>query len=88
MNPQPDTPSPEPEPARPTPWWRVGMVWMVIGGPAIVVVAAISTAMIAYRGADEVLQAPPEVAQKQAARPDSDSPAMHARNHAATAVDN
>ena len=28
-------------------WWRVGMVWLVLGGPAVVVVAAIGTAVIA-----------------------------------------
>ncbi len=38
-----------------TPWYRVGMVWLVLGGPAVVVVAAIVTAVIAYRGADPVV---------------------------------
>jgi uncharacterized protein len=42
------------------PWWRVGMVWLVLGGPAVVVVAAIATAVIAYRGADPVLDRTPE----------------------------
>ncbi|NWG74270.1 MAG: nitrogen fixation protein FixH, partial [Rubrivivax sp.] len=37
------------------PWWRVGMVWLVIGGPLAVVVAGIVTAVIAIRGADPVL---------------------------------
>ncbi len=26
-------------------WWRNGYVWMVLGGPAVVVVAAIATAI-------------------------------------------
>lgn len=37
------------------PWWRYGMVWLVISGPAVVVVAGIVTAVIAVRGADPVL---------------------------------
>ncbi|MEF7613872.1 hypothetical protein V4F39_08115 [Aquincola sp. MAHUQ-54] len=37
------------------PWWRVPMVWLVIGGPAVVVVAGIATAVIALRGADVVI---------------------------------
>lgn len=67
------------------PWWREGMVWLVIGGPAVVVVAGITTAVIAYQGADEVLQVPPEARQVNA-RPTAETPAMQARNHAATAA--
>jgi hypothetical protein len=67
------------------PWWRFKMLWLVVGGPAIVVVAAIGTAVIAFRGADPVVQMP---AGSQAADADglSTAPAMHARNHAATAA--
>ena len=54
------------------PWWRHGMVWMVIGGPAVVVVAGIVTAVIAARGADPVLDTR------------TATPAVEARNHAAT----
>ena len=67
------------------PWWRFRMLWLVVGGPAIVVVAAIGTAVIAFRGADPVVQMP---AASRAADADefSTAPAMHARNHAATAA--
>ncbi len=41
------------EPA--TPWWRVGMVWLVLGGPLAVVVAACVTAAIAWHDADPVI---------------------------------
>ena len=42
MNP-PDSFTPERnDPAQP--WWRVGMVWLVIGGPLVVVVASLITA--------------------------------------------
>jgi hypothetical protein len=67
------------------PWWRVGMVWLVLGGPAVVVVASLVTAVVAYRGADEVLVNTPS-ARILPVRPTSETPAMTARNHAATAA--
>ena len=66
-------------------WWRVGMVWLVLGGPAVVVVAAIGTAVLAYRGADEVLVETPS-ARHAPVQPTSQTPAVTARNHAATAA--
>ena len=72
-------------PPAPTAWWRVGMVWLVVGGPAVVVVAAIGTAVVAYRGADEVLVETPS-ARHAPVRPTSQTPALTARNHAATAA--
>lgn len=59
------------------PWWRHGMVWLVISGPLIVVIAGISTAVIAIRGADPIVSA--AGAERPQARP-----AVQARNHAAT----
>jgi uncharacterized protein len=67
------------------PWWRVGMVWLVLGGPAVVVVASIVTAVVAYRGADEVLVESPS-ARHAPVQPTSMTPAHQARNHAATAA--
>ncbi|MBP6903134.1 MAG: hypothetical protein KBC73_23790 [Burkholderiaceae bacterium] len=61
------------------------MVWLVLGGPAAVVVAGVATAVIAYHGADEVLLAPPAVRERMA-EPGADTPAVQARNHAATAA--
>ena len=72
-------------PPPPVAWWRVGMVWLVVGGPAVVVVAAIGTAVVAYRGADEVLVDTPS-ARHAPVRPTSQTPALTARNHAATAA--
>ena len=69
-------------PASPA-WWRVGMVWLVLGGPAVVVVAAIGTAVVAYRGADPVLTDAP-TAQQAVKTLGPQTPAMQARNHAAT----
>ena len=65
------------------PWWRIGIVWLVIGGPLAVVVASLVTAAIAVHGAEEVLTRPPTpvtLSSSDAAR----LPAMQGRNHAAT----
>ena len=64
------------------PWWRVGMVWLVIGGPLAVVVAALFTAVLAVRGADPVIGGEGgDRVPSTAAGPLA--PAMQARNHAA-----
>jgi hypothetical protein len=72
--------------AQTTPWWRIGMVWLVIGGPAVVVVAAIGTAVIAVRGADIVLTDLPAAMTPGHTSPSAATPAHQARNHAATAA--
>lgn len=56
------------------PWWRVKTMWLVLGGPAAVVVAGVVTTVIAVGGADPVVSA-------RSAGPDT--PAVQARNHAA-----
>lgn len=66
-------PSPRMEPI---PWFRLPIVWMVIGGPAVVVVASFITLALAILNPDPVISAPP--AGK------SDLPAVQGRNHAAT----
>lgn len=63
-----------------TPWWRVGMVWLVLAGPAAVVLAGVVTIKIALTHVDPVLQVPAAVADSSG----SMSPALKARNHAAT----
>ena len=60
------------------PWWRVGMVWLVVVGPALVVVASLVTFAIAVRGGDTPLR---EAASAQA---DTLTPATQAGNHAVT----
>lgn len=66
-------------------WWRYPMLWLVVGGPAVVVVASLLTAVIAVRGADPVLSRddPASVSDPKVGA-DSLTPAMQARNHAAT----
>ncbi len=38
-----------------TPWWKVRLMWLVVGGPLTVVIAATVTAVVAIRGQDPVL---------------------------------
>lgn len=59
------------------PWWRLPIVWMVIGGPAAVVVAGFATLAIAITHPDPVLSATP-------AHSKAELPAVQGRNHAAT----
>ncbi|MFO1340339.1 MAG: nitrogen fixation protein FixH [Burkholderiaceae bacterium] len=75
------------DPATPSPaWWRVPMVWLVIGGPLTVVVASLVTAGIAAHGADPVLTVEERGGvSERASNPDALTPALQARNHAATA---
>lgn len=37
------------------PWWRIRMVWLVIGGPAAVVVAGVATIVLAVHEHDKPL---------------------------------
>jgi hypothetical protein len=58
-------------------WWRMPEMWMVIGGPLVVVLAGVATLVIAARGADRPLL-------EKTTQAKADSPAVQARNHAAT----
>lgn len=85
MNPRQNTPEP------PLPWWRVKMVWLVLSGPASVVVASLVTAVVAWRHIDPVITNTPQGQLRAAddmptpASPkDALAPAMKARNHAAS----
>lgn len=60
-----------------TPWWRVPFVWMVVGGPAAVVVAGFATLAIAIANPD------PVISVKSTGKA-ADLPAVQGRNHAAT----
>jgi hypothetical protein len=71
------------------PWWKHGHVWLVIAGPAAVVVASIATAVIAIRGSDPVVEADYyrrgiEINKSLAAGDRAKLPALQGRNHAAT----
>ncbi|NMM15359.1 MAG: nitrogen fixation protein FixH [Rhodoferax sp.] len=74
------------------PWWKFGHVWMVFGGPAIVVVASFITLYLAVTRPDPVVsedyyQKGIDINQTlDAANAASLAPALQARNHAATGV--
>lgn len=59
-----------------SPWWRHGMVWLILGGPAAVVLASVATLMIALAHPDPVLPVNTGA--------DAQQPAVQARNHAAS----
>jgi hypothetical protein len=80
------------------PWWQERMMWLVVGGPAVVVVASFVTLALAIARPDPVMQTPRPVSAEdeapgtQGERPigqmnvggASLEPAVRARNHAAT----
>ncbi|MBW8720923.1 MAG: nitrogen fixation protein FixH [Polaromonas sp.] len=71
------------------PWWRHGHVWLVISGPAVVVVAGLITAFLAIRYPDAVIggQEPARTPHAKAPLQPGDralAPALEGRNHAAT----
>lgn len=79
--------SPRPTPASPPgadhppaapAWWRERFMWLVLGGPALVVVAGLATVVIATRGADVL------VPSRSALQDPRATPAVQGRNHAAT----
>jgi hypothetical protein len=79
MSSQTSTSSKPIDPSLQPPWWRLPIVWMVIAGPAIVVVAAIGTAVVAVRNVDPVL----DTSKDQPNLTRAEVPAMQGRNHAA-----
>lgn len=64
----------------PRPWWRFKMMWLVVGGPLVVVAASFVTLTLALKNPDPVIQTAEHVSADQAAN----APAMQGRNHAAT----
>jgi len=58
-------------------WWRLPIVWLVIAGPAIVVVASFVTLALAILNPDPVIEA-------AAPSTRAEVPAVQARNHAAS----
>lgn len=83
MQPSPSTPA--------APWWKFGHVWLVIAGPAVVVVASVITFYLAASGMDTLVDEDYyrkgiEINKTLAENPSSLAPANQARNHAATGV--
>lgn len=87
--------TPSTDQQKPLAWWRVPHMWLVVGGPLVVVVAAIITAVIAVKGADPVLNKEDYERDLKAATENLEGkakvdalitlqPASQARNHAAS----
>ena len=74
------------------PWWKFGHMWMVVGGPAVVVVASFFTIYLAITRPDPVIsedyyQQGIQINQQLDAQAAASlAPAIKARNHAATGV--
>lgn len=81
------------DPRQPTAWWREPYVWLVIGGPLVVVAAAVVTIVIAVKNPDPVLDSKQITLSKLLEMADAEKaanerlanlqPAMVGRNHAA-----
>lgn len=70
-------------------WWKHGYVWMILAGPAVVVVAGIATFVIAVRTPDPVVATDYyrrgiELNKTLRAHEKATLPAVQGRNHAAT----
>jgi uncharacterized protein len=75
------------------PWWKYGHVWLVISGPAVVIVASFITLYLAVTRPDPVVDVDYyrkglELNRTLADNFTSLAPAVQARNHAATGVKN
>jgi hypothetical protein len=74
------------------PWWTYGHLWLVIGGPAVVVVASFVTLYLAITRNDPVVEEDyyrkgVEINKTLSDNPaTSMAPALQGRNHAATGV--
>jgi hypothetical protein len=72
-------------------WWNYGHVWLVVAGPAVVVVASFVTLYIAVTRPDPVIsedyyQQGIEINKTLNDHASNLAPALQARNHAATGV--
>jgi len=76
---------PSPAVQTPAPWWKFGHVWLIVSGPAIVVLAGLFTFWLAVSRPDPVYS---DADKAKAMQPVEQSPALapavQARNHAAT----
>lgn len=73
------------------PWWKYGYVWLVISGPAVVVVAGFYTLWLAISSPNQVLtegadRRKAEITQKAENKEVILTPALKGRNHAATPI--
>jgi hypothetical protein len=72
-------------------WWRYGHMWLVVGGPLVVVIASFITLYIAIKVPDPVTdddyyRKGIEINKTLNAEHDGMVPAIQGRNHAATGI--
>ena len=71
-------------------WYREPMMWMVLGGPLLVVIASLITYVLIVRGSDPVLERDPISEAQRVGKEltpeqrESLEPAMKVRNHVAS----
>jgi hypothetical protein len=75
----------------PAPWWKFGHVWLVVAGPAIVVVAGFITLYLAITRPDPLItkdyyREGLEINKTLESDSASMAPALQGRNHAQTGV--
>ena len=71
------------------PWWSYGYVWLVIGGPLVVIIASFITLYFAIKTPDPVIEnyyVKGMEINKTLEAEEALAPAMKARNHAQTGV--
>ncbi len=73
------------------PWWHYGHMWLVVGGPLVVVIASFITLYLAITVPDPVTDADYyrkgiEINKTLGAKHDGLVPAIQGRNHAATGI--
>ena len=66
----------------PVPWWRVGVMWLFVGGLGAVVIGSFALLASALNHADTVVE--PQASVRVGVPNTPTSPALQARNHAAT----
>jgi len=72
-------------------WWHYGHMWLVVGGPLVVVIASFITLYFAIKVPDPVVDADYyrkgiEINKTLNAKHDGMVPAIQGRNHAATGI--
>ncbi|MCX7251401.1 MAG: nitrogen fixation protein FixH [Burkholderiales bacterium] len=71
-------------------WYREPMMWMVLGGPLLVVVASLITYVLIVRGSDPILERDPISEAQRVGKEltpeqiESMQPSIKARNHVAS----
>ena len=68
----------------PVPWWRVGVMWLFVGGLGLVVVGSFMLLATAIRHADTVEPRAAARITLPSTPVTPNTPAMQARNHSAT----